>query len=339
MEKLLSMLCSCIGIAGSETNAAQVAAKELSKYADVKIDKNSNVIAVLGNKDSNKHIMLDAHIDQIGLVVTNITEDGFLKVAPCGGIDSRIMPGSTVKIHGKNDITGIVSSIPPHLSNSHNDTVQEITDLYIDTGLTYSQLKDIISVGDNISFCSKFKKLLNNRVSCCSLDNRAGVASLIRCAQILSAEKLECKVSILLSSQEEVNAKGAKAATYKLNPDEAIMVDVSFASQPDVTKEKSGALGDGPMIGISPSLTKNISDKLISLAESFEIPYQLEVMGGTTGTNADKVSISREGIPSGLLSIPLRYMHTPYELVELNDIENTAKLLSLYIKNGGVFND
>ena len=117
------------------------------------------------------------------------------------------------------------------------------------------------------------------------------------------------------------------------------MVDVSFASQPDVTKEKSGILGDGPMIGISPSLSRNISNKLINLAKNSETPYQLEIMGGTTGTNADKVSISREGIPSGLLSIPLRYMHTPYELVELSDIENTAKLLSLYIKSGGVFND
>lgn len=339
MENLLSALCSYVGVAGSELNASQYVAKKLSKYADIKIDKNNNVIATLGNKDSNKHIMLDAHIDQIGLVVTHITETGFLKVAPCGGVDSRIMPGSSVTIHGKKDVTGIVSSIPPHLSDLDSDTVQKVTDLYIDTGLPYDQLRDIVSMGDNISFCSKFKKLLNNRVSCCSLDNRAGVASLIRCAQLLFEEKLECKVTILLSSQEEINAKGAKTAAHSLNPDEAIMVDVSFASQPDVPKEKSGVLGNGPMIGISPSLSRNISNKLINLAENSKVPYQFEVMGGTTGTNADKVSISREGIPSGLLSIPLRYMHTPYELVELNDIENTAKLLSLYIKSGGVSND
>lgn len=339
MEKLLSALCSYAGISGSELNISQAAAKELAKYADVKIDKNNNVIATLGNKNSNKHIMLDAHIDQIGLVVTNITENGFLKITPCGGVDSRIMPGSAVKIHGKKDIHGIVSSIPPHLSDNNSNTVQKITDLYIDTGLSYNQIKDIVSVGYNISFCSKFKKLLNNRVSCCSLDNRAGVASLIRCVQLLYRENLECRVSILLSSQEEVNAKGVKTAAYSLNPDEAVMVDVSFASQPDVTKEKSGILGDGPMIGISPSLSRNISNKLINLAKNSETPYQLEIMGGTTGTNADKVSISREGIPSGLLSIPLRYMHTPYELVELSDIENTAKLLTLYIKSGGVFND
>lgn len=335
MKELVFKLCSSTGVSGFEKKVAQIAADELSKYADVKIDKNSNVIASFGNMDSQKHIMLDAHIDQIGLVVTYITEDGFLKVAPCGGVDSRVLPGSVLKIHGKKDILGIVTSTPPHLPDDNN-SVQEISDLYVDTGVTNGKINEVVQVGDVLSYYLEPKELLNNRVSCCSLDNRAGAASLIRCAQILSQEKLDCRVSIVLSSQEETNAKGAKTATYSLDPDEAIMVDVSFADQPGVSSDKSGTLGKGPMIGIAPSLSRDISNKLIKLSEDSHLPYQLEVMGGKTGTNADKVSISREGILSGLVSIPQRYMHTPCEIVDLNDIENTARLLALYVQNGGL---
>lgn len=335
MKELVFKLCSSAGVSGSEKGVTQIAADELSKYANVKIDKNNNVIASFENIDSQKHIMLDAHIDQIGLVVTYITEDGFLKVAPCGGVDSRVLPGSVLKIYGRKDILGIVTSMPPHLSDD-NDSVQKISDLYVDTGIPNGKINEIVQVGDIVSYYLEPKELLNNRVSCCSLDNRAGVASLIRCAQILSKEKLDCRVSIVLSSQEETNAKGAKTATYSLDPDEAIMVDVSFADQPDVSLDKSGILGKGPMIGIAPSLSRNISRKLIKLSEDSHISYQLEVMGGKTGTNADKVSISREGILSGLVSIPQRYMHTPCEVVDLDDIENTAILLALYVRNGGL---
>lgn len=340
MENLIFELCTNTGISGSELQISEFALKKFSNYSDVQIDKNNNVIVTFGNLDSKKHIMLDAHIDQIGMVVTYITKEGFLKIAPCGGVDCRVLPGSVLKIHGTKDILGIVTSVPPHLTDSDkNKKFKKVSDLYVDTGLTYDELKSIVKPSDTLSYYPKFKKLLNNNISCCSLDNRASVAALIKCAEILSKEKLSSKVSIVLSSQEETNSKGSKTAVYSLNPTESIVVDVSFASQLDVSEEKSGKLGCGPMIGIAPPLSKKISNKLVELSKKYNIPYQLEIMGSSTGTNADKISISKSGVPCGLLSIPQRYMHTPNELVNLDDIKNTAKLLSLYIKNGGMCND
>ena len=152
---------------------------------------------------------------------------------------------------------------------------------------------------------------------------------------MLKEKNLESRVTFLFSSQEEIRALGAKTAAFSLNPTEAISVDVSFAKQPNLPEEKCGKLSYGPMIGIAPTLSKEISNKLIDLAKQNHIQYQLEVMNSSTGTTSDIITTSKSGIPGGLLSVPLRYMHTPVEIINTADIETTAKLLTLYILNGG----
>ena len=186
-----------------------------------------------------------------------------------------------------------------------------------------------------VSFNTKPQKLLGDKITAPGLDNRAGVAVLIRCAQMLKEKNLESRVTFLFSSQEEIRALGAKTAAFSLNPTEAISVDVSFAKQPNLPEEKCGKLSYGPMIGIAPTLSKEISNKLIDLAKQNHIQYQLEVMNSSTGTTSDIITTSKSGIPGGLLSVPLRYMHTPVEIINTADIETTAKLLTLYILNGG----
>lgn len=313
--------------------------EELSKYAETKIYENGNIIGTLGNKKSKNHIMLDAHIDQIGLVVTNILENGFLKVASCGGVDSRILPGSTLKIYGKKVITGIVCSTPPHLIKNKDNKYLKVDELYVDTGLSSEEAKQNIPLYSYIGFDNNPQKLLNNKITAPALDNRAGVAALIYCAKILSKSDLDLKVSIVLSSGEETTTVGAKTASFDLFPQESIAVDVSFAADPNVSKENKGILGSGPMIGFAPSLSKEISQKLIKISKKNDIPYQYEIMGGKTGTNADEISITKSGIKTGLVSIPIRYMHTPIETADISDIKNTAKLLALYIKKGGCLNE
>ena len=339
MKELFFNLLYTDGASGDEKNVSKLVAQEMSKYADVSIDEFNNVIATFGNKDAEKHILLDAHIDQIGMIVTHIDEKGFIKFASCGGMDPRILPGMNVKICGKENVSGIVSNIPPHLSALGSDKFSTIDNLSIDTGLKKEELESIVSIGDRIKFNFNPIKLLNNRVSSQGIDNRAGVASIIYCAETLFSmgSQIPYKVTAVFSSQEETSGLGAKTKSFEISPDEALVVDVSFARQPQYLEKSQAKLSKGPMIGIAPILSKEISNKLILLSKENEMPYQLEVMGGRTGTNADSIAVSKTGVRTGLISIPIRYMHTPNEVVDIEDIKMTGKLMACYIKNGGAF--
>lgn len=335
MKNLIYELCSNQGVSGDENNISKLVYKKLSKYCKCKIRNDGSVIGTIGNVNAEYNILFDAHIDQIGLIVTYIDDNGFAKISNCGGIDSRILPGSTVKTCKDPEITGIICSIPPHLSKKGSDKVPSIDELYIDFAMSYEEIKKYINVGDRLSLFSEFQELLNQRVSSPSIDNRAGVAVLIKLAEKLSKENLDHKVTILLSSQEETSSMGAITSSYECRPDEAIVIDVSFAKQPGVDSNKYSKLDKGPLIGISPSLSKKVTNLLIKTAQKKDIPYQLEIMGGKTGTNADHISINRGGVNCGLLSIPQRYMHTAVEVVSIKDMEDTTELLFNYAKKGG----
>lgn len=338
-DSVLKQLSECSGVSGDEKSVSSVAMKLLSKYADTEKDCMGNIIGCTGQGE--KHILIDAHIDEIGLIVTFIDDDGFVHVAPCGGVDRRVLADSEVIINGTEPVPGIICCQPPHLSSSSDyEKCPEISDIIIDTGFSKEILLSKITLGCTVSFKKPFRKLLSTRVSGKSLDNRAGIAALLRCAELISKEELSCKVTFLLSTQEETGERGARTASFSCYPDEAVIVDVSFNSTPGCPHpERLAKIGGGPMIGIAPSLSRDVSNALISLAKVNRIQYQLEVMGGTTGTNADVFGVSRSGVKTGLLSIPLSYMHTPVEIVDTNDIENTAWLLAAYIISGGTDNN
>jgi endoglucanase len=165
-----------------------------------------------------------------------------------------------------------------------------------------------------------------------ALDDRCGMAAILHALQLVKGEKLPCAVAVLFSTQEEVGERGASIGAYTINPDIAIAVDVTFALGHGDDPVKCGKLGGGPMIGISPSLSRVVSNQLIAAAKENEIPWQPEVMAGTTGTNADQFSVTRGGIQACTVSIPLRYMHTPTEVIALSDVEQTGKLLAAYLR-------
>lgn len=332
LKELIFRLCTVPGTPGDEQSAADVVAKEFSKYAAVTRDAMGNVIAKLGKSGAKTHVMLDAHIDQIGMIVTGIDDKGFLHIDRCGGMDRRVLPGSPVKVYGAEVLTGIICCTPPHLTSGGEDKVESIEKLAVDVGLNKEEAERLVRLGDRIVLHAEPKSLLGSRVAAAALDDRAGVASLIRCVQLLAGTKLNCELTALCSTREEVGGQGAVTGTYAVNPTLAIAVDVGFAAQPDVAPEVCGKLGGGPMIGIAPALSRSMGDRLIALAKAADMPYKLDIMGNSTGTNGDEIAITRKGVPTALISIPLRYMHTQVEVIDLNDVEQTAQLMAAYIR-------
>lgn len=321
---------------GNIRDAADLGYEILSEYAEVEKTDTLTIIGYIKG-ESDYTLMLDAHIDQIAMIVTDVDENGFLTVSKSGGIDIRMLPSRKVTVHGKEKVTAVFCSTPPHLKTLEIEYT-DISTLKLDTALG-AKARDIISVGDYVTFATEPKSLFGSRVTGRSFDNRASVACIIELARRLSGEKLPFNVAFVLSDSEELGLRGIRPAVFKVNPDEAIVLDVSFGNGIGISEEESGKLGEGGMIGISPALDKNISRKLIVTAEENGIPYQIEAMGTKSGTNADMVSVSREGVRTCTLSIPLRNMHTDVEVIDLKDLENICDLLYKYILSGGVMND
>ncbi len=325
---LLKRLTAVPCVGGEEIIMMETLSEILAPYGNVSGDAVNNISCTFGD---GFHILLDAHIDEVGLIVTSITDDGFLKVGACGGIDCRMLPGAEVTVLGKRKTDGIICTLPPHLIKSENENkAPRVSEISVDIGMDRKEAEKIITPGNKITFKRHFTELLGGRISANCLDNRAGVAAVILALEKL--KKLPVKVTALFSTQEELGIRGAKSGPFGLNVDEAVAVDVSFGYTPDCRREECGELSKGPMIGISPILSRQISDTLISSAKNNNIPYQLEIMSGRTGTDADVISVSEKGIKCGLVSIPLKYMHSPVEVIDMKDVENTAMLIAAYVE-------
>ena len=320
---------------GDIREASDKAFKILSQYAKTEKSDNLTVIGFLKG-ESDYTLMLDAHIDQIGMVVTNVDENGFLTVSKAGGVDIRMLPSRRVTVHGKEKITAVFCSTPPHLASGEEE-FSDIGKIKLDTCLG-KNAKDIVSVGDFVTFSTEPCSLLGDRVTGRSFDDRAAVTCLLEVARRLKDEKLPFNVAIVLSDSEELGMRGVRPATFKITPDEAIAVDVSFGDGIGISPEECGKLGEGGMIGVSPALDKEISRKLMAVAKENNIKYQLEAMGGMSGTNADMITVTKEGVRTCTLSIPLRNMHTDTEVLDLKDMESVCDLLCAYILSGGVKN-
>lgn len=336
-REVLRKLCLSCGVSGSEEAPGQVAAALLRQICKrVECDGYGNVCAVLSEPAQGRlHLLLEAHIDEIGLVVTQV-EDGFLRVANCGGVDRRLLLAQQVTIHGREDLPGVIISVPPHLeSGAEREKTPELDKIAVDTGLDRETASRLIAPGDKITFYSEFRTLQNGRVSCKAIDDRSGMTAVLYALELLKGKELPCGVSVLFSSQEELGERGAAIGGYRIKPDTAISVDVSFGHTPDAPEHKCGRLGEGPMIGVAPSLSREVTDRLIATAKKEQLPYQLEIMAGETSTDADTIGVQHGGIRTGLVSIPIRYMHTPIETVELCDIEAVGRLLAAYVLSEG----
>ncbi len=331
LSLLLSELTDPEGVSGNEFPAAEAAAELLYLYAQsVTVTPRGSVVGQFVTRENAPHLLLDAHIDQIGMMVSRIEKGGFLRCVPVGGLDFRLLCGQKVWIHGKTKTPAVV--VTPY---TEKPEVLKKEALILDTGLSDEEVNSRISVGDRVTVDAHYDRLAGNSASGGALDDRSGVAAILCALSLVDKEKIPCSVSVLFSSQEEVGLLGAQTEGFRTAPTHAIAVDVSFAKTPDAPAEKCGNLGEGGMIGFSPILDYRLSCKLRDLAKEKGIPYQTEVMGGTTGTNADALALVRGGVTCGLVSIPLRYMHTPIELLELSDIHAVAELLAAAMEQAG----
>jgi len=335
IKQTLLDLCAPSGIAGDENEAAAHIARLLEPFGGVMRNPLGSVICrVWEAAPGQPHLLLDAHLDEVGLIVTHIEDSGFLRVGGCGGIDRRALPASPVIIHGKKGkINGVICSSPPHLEGGKEKKFAPVDELYIDIGHTKEQAQRLISPGDRVSLNAPSRQLLGDKICGKALDNRAGCVSLLYALELLRDVQPGCGLSVIFSTLEETGGQGAKTAAHQLRPTHAVVVDTSFAHTPDSAKTKCGIMGKGPMIGVAPILSREMADRLIRVAEAQSIPYQHEVMAGPTGANADHIAATRAGVATGLVSIPLKYMHTPVECAALPDIENTGRLLAAFVKD------
>jgi endoglucanase len=291
------------------------------------------VLGVIG-KGGKKRVMIEAHLDEIGLMVKNIDEAGFVKFVPVGGIDPAILPATGVWIHGKKTIFGVIGAKPPHLQ-TEEDTKNKYTwdDLYIDAGYSYAEISEIVTIGDVISFPFKPKTLLNGCVSVKSVDNRAGVLIVLEVLKRLKNRNIGAEIVGLCAVMEEVGCRGATVGAYSAEPDFAVVVDVTHGRSPYVDEQDGFLLESGAAIGVGPNLHRGLTKRLMACADARNIPYTVEVCPGDSGTDAGPIQISRQGVPCVLASIPLRYMHTGVETVSVGDIEKTIDLICAFVES------
>lgn len=338
---LLEMLSNTNGTSGYEYTLQDLIVSAFDEYSDeIKTDRMGNIIALKkgANSSNNIKIMIAAHMDEIGLMVKDIEDNGFLRFTSIGGIDPRTILGQEVIVHGIEDLFGVVGSKPPHLQDPADaNKAIKMEDMTIDLGFSKEEVEKKVSIGDTITINRKLLNLQNNRIAGKAIDDRAGIAVLFQCIQELKNIKHDADVYFVSTVQEEVSMAGALTSTFSINPDIGIAVDVGFGTTPELSKSNSIELGEGPGITLGGNIHPGLRKKLVDIAKEFNIPYQMEINAGPTGTDARAMQITREGIPSLVLSVPLRYMHTSVEVIDMIDIKNTAKLLAFYI--GAITND
>ncbi|MDI6738950.1 MAG: M42 family metallopeptidase [Candidatus Edwardsbacteria bacterium] len=345
--ELVKRLTQAPGPSGYERRAALVTKQELARFADeVSIDKVGSVVALKKGAQKGadrKKILLAAHLDEIGLLITAIEPGGFLRFTQIGGFDARVLLGQEVYVHpvSKKGVAtdvqypGIIGAKPPHFqSAAESEAVIPMQDLYIDVGMDAAQIKTKITVGDIAAIRAPFVTLKNDRAAGKAMDDRACVAVLVKTLEYLQKVNHTWDVYAVASVQEEVGLAclGALTSTYNVRPDIGIAVDGTHADMPLAQDYETCQMGKGPAIAMGPNLHPAVVDKLKDVAKKEEIPYQLEPVPGITGTDAMDIQIAVDGVPTGLVSPPLRYMHTPVETIAAADIERAGRLLARFIQ-------
>mgnify|MGYP000977356107 CR=1 FL=1 len=332
IKSVLKELTELGGVSGYEYRVSENLSNHFKEYCDdVQIDKFGNVVGLKKGTNSEKKIMVTAHYDEIGLLVKSIDENGFIRFAKIGGIDPKILLAGEVIIYGEKTLPGVIGAKPPHLlSPEERKKTVKIQDLYIDTGMSFDEVTKYVTIGDYITFKPISLELKSDYFATKALDNRCSFASMLVALEELKGLRQEFDIYFVATVQEEVHLTGAITASYNIEPDLAIVVDVCHGEMPDVPKERSSACGKGPAIAIGPVLDKKLTKKLLEKAKNENIKYQIDVESGGTGTEAWATQVSRCGIPTVLISIPLKYMHTPVETLSISDVSSVGRLIARF---------
>ncbi|MEO0225966.1 MAG: M20/M25/M40 family metallo-hydrolase [candidate division WOR-3 bacterium] len=332
IDSLLAKLSFTSGV-GYANEATRLFAREAVRFCkDVEFDKSGSVIARLKGR-RKKEVMIATHIDEIGFVVSGI-EEGFLRISPIGHFDPRLLPGQKVAVAGRKKLEGYIGIAAPHYTTpQEREKIIPISELFVDLGLPEKDVKSFVRIGDYVSFSGSYLKLEEPFRCGKAFDNRVGVVCGLMILKLLSELDPSPSINLIATTQEEWVGLGARINAYRLNPDIALVIDVTFGEQPELKDYECFPLNKGPVIGRGPTISPKIYNELIETARRLEIPYQIECLPRNTGTDADYIAFVREGILTGLVSVPVRYMHTPVEVVSLIDMERTIRLVTEFIVN------
>ena len=336
-SETLKALCAVPAPSGFEAPAARAALELLRPLADEAwIDPMGSVIGVRRcGKAGAKKLLLDAHLDEIGFLVTGHA-DGFLRFAPLGGVDPRMLPDRELVLLTDPPLYGVAACLPPHIqSRSDMDKAIPMEELYLDVGLSQEEALRRVPVGTPAVYRAGCAPLGERLLCGKALDDRSCFAVLLDAAERLRDAELDVDLYFLGSTQEETYSVGAKTAAFSIAPDFCVAVDVTHGDSPDAPRDETFPLGKGPVIGLGPNCTKWMARRLERTAQALDMPVQYEVMAGNSGTNGWPMQIVREGIATAVLSVPLRYMHTPIETVHTGDLENAARLLDAFVRGIG----
>lgn len=332
LRELTEKLCALAGPSGAEGPVFRYVSEYAKPFCDeVKTDALGNLIAVKRcAKPGAKALLLDAHMDEIGFVIT-AAEEGFLRFAALGGIDPRILPATEVRILAEEPLFGVIDTLPPHiLTEEEMSRAVPIHKLCIDAGLSQEEAEKLCPPGTVAVFAAGCRPMGSELLCGKSLDDRSCAAVLLKAFEELCGKELNVDLILMLSTQEEVGGRGAMVGAWGAAPDYAIVVDVTFAKTPD-TGDVNIELGKGAAVGIGPNMSTPMTKALLRLAAEKEIPVQREVLPGRSGTNAEEIQVTRMGVATALISLPERYMHTPSEVVSLADMDAVRRLVVEYV--------
>lgn len=334
-KNLLSQLTESVGGSGDEGEPRKILIDSVRHLVDeVSVDYLGNVVMRKNGEGMGRHprIMLAAHLDEITLIVKKIDDGGFLRLAQVGVFDPRTLLGQEVTVFGREPLYGIIGSKPPHLSTPEERKKSvPLDELFVDLGMNESNVKEKVRVGDRLTIRRKTIALAGDRMSGKAMDNRASVTALAICLMQLDKLRFKPDVYAVATTQEEIGAFGAETAAFRLQPDLAIAVDVCHGEMPGVEADLAKKLGEGPVITFGPRIHPKIYRRLLDTVKEHRLPFQIEVSQGPTWTDADNLQVVQMGIPSALISIPLRYMHTSVETLEFSDVQNVGLLLAYFI--------
>lgn len=334
--ELLQNLLTAPGPPGHEGRPARVWREAAEGFADeVTTDKLGTTVARVNGRGDSPLMVVVGHIDEIALLVSHVTDKGFLHVVQSGGWDAQVLVGQRVEILTREGVVpGVVGRKPPHLTDpEERKKAVELKKLHVDIGANDGdEARSLVRPGDQVVIAAEPLDLPNGRVASRALDNRLGVFVAIEVARrVKEAGGGAGPVAGVAAVQEEIGAHGARVMAYGLEPDMALVVDVTHASDaPGVDPGELGehGLGSGPVITRGAVVNRAVNDLLDEVAAAEGIECSTEAAGRSTGTDADSVHLSRSGVPTAVVSIPLRYMHSPVEMVDLADVEATIKLLT-----------
>jgi Cellulase M and related proteins len=333
-NEFLFKLSSSFGVSGREYNLDSLLGEYFNKYCDeIKHSKTGDFYAIKRGSGCNRlKVMVEAHADEIGLVVTYIDDRGFVHFGPVGGVDPKTLPAQEVVIHSSREVFGVIGAAPPHvLAKEESERVVKIKEMVIDVGMSKEEAVSVISPGDFITVRMECRSLLGDYVTGKALDNRAGICSMYECARRLNEAGHTADVYFAATTMEEIGHIGARVMVDEIVPDIAISIDVTFAERYE--DGEGDGCGKGVEIAVGPNIHPELSEMLLKAADENNIKYFIEAYPGNTGTNAWDIQIMRDGIPTLLISIPIRYMHSPTEIVKYEDIKTAGRLTALFISS------